>query len=125
MTMTKSPSRLLLAALTLAASLAVLGLALTPALALAGDGFQDVCGRYEFSDGRAMYVGGTPRRPTLTDDDGSVIELAPLRDGTMTSADGRIELHFMARPNGIVTAMRLTRHAYGDVTGARLRKLRG
>lgn len=92
---------------------AMLAAAAQPAWATTRSEFEAARGRYELSDGRAMDLGGSARRPSVVLGDGEALPLETRRDGTLASADGRLDLRFVVQPNGPVTIVRVTQRLSG------------
>jgi len=79
-----------------------------PVAAMTSEAFHAARGSYDLSDGRAMHLGGSPRRPLMELDGAAAQPLTTGPNGQVVTADGHVALHFITRPNGLVTGVRLT-----------------
>jgi hypothetical protein len=95
-------------AISFAVLLAAGAQAAAPAHALTASEFAEARGRYELSDGRTVYLGGTARRTRLEIGDDAPLWLTGEREGHLVSPDGRVELQLIVLDNGVVSALRLT-----------------
>jgi hypothetical protein len=93
--------------LTALVTFALLATAVAPALAMTGAEFDAARGSYDLSDGGALHLGGTARRPVLSIGDATPLLLLPLHNGAAVSADGRVELHLSVYPDGVVFGLHM------------------